>query len=375
MGLTLRLKPLFGAIVLGVFVSLATGFIIRVKRVIPEIKHFGYPLFWRVTNLNGSTDYVLSNFAIDTAFWIIIFLFVLIIIDKLCKLDISFNYKKFFFPLVFFIPFGLVMDFIHEFGHAIWGTVVGGRLTYMQIAFFEIYPRLAITPQFQLGLVRVDKLSYGSFEYGLMLLGGSVTTNIVSWLIAIILLKMSLSKKTKVALKSLGLFGILDLPFYVVFPKLGLRHWIFFGGGLPEPLMGAEMVGIPNLFFYLLILISTLGMVFFYFKSILKKLYKTIGKFEGPLQIERLRLVFGALICGVFVSLVTGAIENSPEASIIGATYYGYPLVWRVTMTTLYKANNFILPNLILDTLFWTIIFIIVWIAIQRISKHSTIKT
>ena len=369
----LRLKPLFGAIVLGVFASLVTGFIIRVRMVMPEIKHFGYPLFWRVTNLNGSINYVLSNFAIDTGFWIIIFLFFFIIIDKIGKLEISFNYKKFFFPLVLFIPFGLVMDFIHEFGHEIWGTAVGGRLTYMQIAFFEIYPRQAITPQFQLGLVRVDKLSYGSVEYGLMLLGGSVTTNIVSWLIAIILVKMSLNKKTKVALKSLGLFGILDLPFYVVFPKLGLRHWIFFGGGLPEPLMGAEMVGIPNLFFNLFIIISTLGMVFLYFKSVLKNVY-TIGKFEGSLQIKRLRSIFGALICGVFISLVTGAIENAPEASIIGATYYGYPLVWRVTITTLDNAINFILINLILDTLFWTIIFLIIWTTIQKISKRSTIK-
>jgi len=92
-------------------------------------------------------------------------------------LRIDVNYRTLLTPLVLLIPLGLVMDFVHEAGHAMWGTAVGGRLTYMKIAYLEIYPQLAITSQFQLGLTRVDGLTT-NFAYGFMLLGGSMTNNI-----------------------------------------------------------------------------------------------------------------------------------------------------------------------------------------------------
>lgn len=35
---------------------------------------------------------------------------------------------------------------------------MGGNLAYMKIAYLEIYPRLAITSNFELGVARVDGL-------------------------------------------------------------------------------------------------------------------------------------------------------------------------------------------------------------------------
>jgi len=270
----LRFKSIFGGTFLGVLVSLATGLVRNEPGIgIPGISHYGYPLVWRVTNLNGPTEYVLTNLLMDTAFWVAVSLIALTILKKIAapKLGTSFNYKTLLLPLALFIPLGLVMDFVHEFGHAVWGTAVGGRLTYMQIAYLIIYPRLALTPQFQLGSAGVDGLTYGSSAYGLMLLGGSMTTSIASWLIALILLKTSLGKKTQVALKVLGLFGILDLSFYVLFPQIGLGHWIFLGGCEPEPLSGARMMGIPDPAFYLMVVLSTLGLAFLYFKPLCEK--------------------------------------------------------------------------------------------------------
>jgi hypothetical protein len=269
------LKLIFGALLCGIVVSLTTGLVEnRTMPGIPENKNYGYPLIWRVTSLNGPPEYMLINLAIDTVFWIAFSFSVFFILGKILlpKLKISVNRKTLLLPLILFIPLGLIMDFVHEFGHAIWGTAVGGRLTYMQIAYLEIYPRLAITPQFQLGLTIVDGLTYGSFAYGLMLLGGSMTTNIASWLIAIILLKKSFEDKTQVALKVFGLFGILDLPFYVIFPQIGLGHWIFFGGGGgPEPLNGTRMMGIPDPIFYLIVILTTLGLILLYFKHLKEK--------------------------------------------------------------------------------------------------------
>lgn len=42
-------------------------------------------------------------------------------------------------------------------------------------------------------------------------------------------------------------------------------------------------------------------------------------------QFPKLRTLIVAIICGIGVSLVTGFFENMPDASIIGARYYGFP--------------------------------------------------
>jgi len=39
------------------------------------------------------------------------------------------------------------------------------------------------------------------------------------------------------------------------------------------------------------------------------------------------------LVLGVCIGLVSGFVENPPEASVIGHKYYGYPFVWRITKT------------------------------------------
>lgn len=147
----------------------------------------------------------------------------------------------------------------------------------MKIAYLEIYPHLAVTSHFALGLTRVYGLSYGSTSYGLMLLGGSMTTSIASWALALILIKTGLGNKVQVALKVLSLFGIFDLPFYIVFPQIGLGHWIFFGGYEPEPLHGARMMGIPDLGLYLMGALSTFGLILIYSKNLRKKITTRIG--------------------------------------------------------------------------------------------------
>jgi len=366
--------------VLGVLASLASGLVRNEHGIgIPEINRYGYPLVWRVTDLNGPTEYVLSNLAVDTAFWIFVSLAALFVFNEFVvpKLRTDVGYRTLLAPLVLFIPLGLVMDLVHEVGHAMWGIAVGGRLTYMKIAYLEIYPRLAISSEFQLGLTRVDGLT-NNFAHGFMLLGGSTTTSIVSWLIGLILFRANLGNKTKVALKVLGLFGILDLPFYVFFPQIGLRHWILLGGCQPEPLLGARMMGIPDLAFYLGVVLSTLGLAFLYFKAKCEKVWKktttTIGGLSLTFKPESLKPFFGVVVCGVLISLATGAIENPPEASIIGATYSGYPLVWRVTMTTINNTTSFRLADLVLDVLFWMAISFLVLRVVQRFSKRS-IKT
>jgi hypothetical protein len=238
---------------------------------IPEVKRYGYPLAWLVTNLNGPTEYVLVNLVMDTAFWIVVLLVTFTFLEKIAfpSLGIVIDRNLFLLLVILFIPLGIVMDFVHESGHAVWAAAVGGRLIYMKITYLEIYPQLRISTQFCLGCVNVNGLAYGSVAYGLMLLGGSITTNIASWILGLILFKTSFGNKAQASLKVLGLLGILDLPFYVVFPQIGLGHWIFLGGGCgPEPLKGARMIGVPDPVFYLMVALSTFGLVLLYSKTL-----------------------------------------------------------------------------------------------------------
>ncbi len=265
-------KQLIVAIFCGILTSLASGLFENPPEAsIIGAEYYGYPIVWRVVmvSLTKSVDYRIPDLVANTLFWIVAFFFALLVIGILTqpKLRQRFNYKKLVLPLALFIPLGIVMDFVHEFGHAIWGSALGGKLGYMQVTWLVVYPKLAITHVFRLGYVEVTGLS-SPFSHGVFLLGGSLTTNIVAWLLAIILLKMNFEYKKRAALKILGFFGLLDLPFYVFFPQIGLRHWIFLGGNSPEPLIGAREIGVADPIFYIMVTLTTLGLLYLYLKSL-----------------------------------------------------------------------------------------------------------
>lgn len=270
------------ALVCGALVSLGTGLVENPPRAsIIGYRYYGHPLVWRVTRtFELPPEYMLANLAMDAAFWIIISSLTSVALGKIVlpRLKVDAKGRTLLLLLVLFLPLGLVMDLVHESGHALWGIAVGGKLTYMQIACFEIYPNLAVTQQFFLGRTQVTGLP-SEFAYGLFLLGGSMTTNIIAWLLGLILVRTRLGHRTRLALKVLGLFGLLDLPFYVVFPQIGLLHWIFLGGDSPEPLLGARKIGVPDSAFYIVTFLLTAGLIFLYFDSFRGKARKWLRTF------------------------------------------------------------------------------------------------
>jgi hypothetical protein len=271
-------------LLLGVLASAATGALSNETEFgIPETRHYGYPLPWLRMDLNGPPSYLPRNFLIDSVFWVGISMVVLLFLCRLAfpALGIELGWEKLRFLVVVFLPLGVFMALTHEMGHAVWGTVVGGRLTYMQIAFLEIYPTPGLAPTFVLGLTRVGELVDGSFAFGLMLLGGSMTTHLAAWILGGV--SAVSSHKIQLSVKLLGLFGLLDLPFYVVFPQLGLRHWVFIGGdGGPEPLVGARMMGIPDSALYLTVAVSTFGLLLIYSETFRKRLLDRLAFFRPP---------------------------------------------------------------------------------------------
>ena len=86
----------------------------------------------------------------------------------------------------------------------------------------------------------------------------------------------------------------------------------------------------------------------------------------------RLRSLVGAIVLGVLVSLASGVVENPPEVSITIATYYGYPLVWRVTMT--FQPTEFRFTSLAIDVIVWFAISLVALVILEKITPRSRKK-
>ena len=268
------MTSLFTAGVLGLGLSLFTGLLEnRPDASLIGVSYYGLPLAWRLVKTLQPPEIQPLPLALDVAFWgLIIFLALMLLPGdreawQLChnvKAAVSgFPYRRFFPGFLVSLPVGFLMDLLHEGGHALCGSMQGGTLTYLQIAFFQLYPSLALAPDFRLGYAVVEGVS-SPFSRGVFLLGGSVTTHVASWLLGLLLQRRHLGYKTRVLLWTLGLFGLLDLPFYVFFPQIGLQHWIFIGGRSAEPLLGARLMGLPDPLFYFLAGFPTLSLGFFY---------------------------------------------------------------------------------------------------------------
>jgi len=56
-------------VVVGVCVGLGTGIIEQFRISISENKYFGFPLVWRISNLNTGETYLYLELVADLAFW------------------------------------------------------------------------------------------------------------------------------------------------------------------------------------------------------------------------------------------------------------------------------------------------------------------
>jgi hypothetical protein len=129
---------------------------------------------------------------------------------------------------------------IHEAGHAITAVLCGGQVTKVKILTLQLWPAVR--------WIEWDGL-FGAIWYhgtnrdGLVLLMGSGTTAALG-LCAAIALQFTAPRSflRNVSLAAAVLLP-LDILSYSVFPSLGLRHWIVFGGHDAEPLEGALETG------------------------------------------------------------------------------------------------------------------------------------
>jgi hypothetical protein len=274
-----------GSLLCGLVLTLVTGlFENRPPASIIGATHYGYPLVWRVTMmvLPQATTIILGHFLGNLVFWGGLCFAGTYIIPSIKTGECKGSWKPVAKGVLLVITCGFVMALVHEVGHALWGTMVGGSITFIQVFFLELYPRLALTREFTVGFVRVEGLTGAPF--GTFLIGGSITSNIASWVLGLLVYRHKRRRPWAAVLRVLGVYGLLDLPLYVVLPQLGLRHWIVIGGDQPEPLIGARLMGIPDPIFYLSIILTSLGLSYIYVPQV-QKYFKNVRQLiTSPLK-------------------------------------------------------------------------------------------
>ena len=170
--------------------------------------------------------------------------------------------------LIFILTFIFVLIvglFIHELGHGITVELLGGDFTELYIfPGLQIWPNLGVTYNGDRnGYVAKVRYEFpvdweaNCWEVGFVLFMGS-GLNLLASIIALsslyIIRPVRWFRFFLIA-ESLMFFDIL---FYTFLPKFHLKHFIFIGGDIPEPLLGALMLGFSEIEFMILIAIISM---------------------------------------------------------------------------------------------------------------------
>lgn len=136
---------------------------------------------------------------------------------------------------------------VHEAGHAVTAVLSGGRVVKIQLLTFQIWPAIRWAEwDGMFGGIWFK----GADQRGLILLMGSGTTALLGLCAAVLLRVAAPRSFFRKACLTAAVLLPLDILSYSIFPVLGWRHWILFGGYGIEPLEGALGLGIPRAAYY-----------------------------------------------------------------------------------------------------------------------------
>jgi len=87
----LNWRGLAFAVTIGVCACLFTGFAENPPSeiLLPEYKHYGYPLAWRITQTYASDKFSVFELFVDCLFWITVFLTITMVAGKLTKMQVN----------------------------------------------------------------------------------------------------------------------------------------------------------------------------------------------------------------------------------------------------------------------------------------------
>jgi len=75
-------------------------------------------------------------------------------------------------------------------------------------------------------------------------------------------------------------------------------------------------------------------------------------------------------VIGVCIGLVSGFVENQPDASVIGHRYYGFPRYWRITR--MFLGEEYLFFDLFVDCLFWIALVLVIALLAKALLKEQS---
>lgn len=157
------------------------------------------------------------------------------------------------------LPLSLVLGTAwHEIvGHGLAGVLCGGRLTYVKLLGFRVWPQLYWDRWEGYGACGIEGIT-GYTGEKLMELAGSGST----WLVSVAAIVLLWTRRghgwPRVILVLLGLWWI-DLFTYTL-PTWGLRRSVLWGGTYSEPYEAAVALGIPGWLFQTFVIVSSVAL-------------------------------------------------------------------------------------------------------------------
>jgi hypothetical protein len=154
------------------------------------------------------------------------------------------------FALILLVAIGGL--FLHEAGHGLAALLLGGRITLLRVMpGIQLFPKIALVPwKGNVAAIGIDLPAGTTRQYAFVALMGSSLTFLLGLAAGLSLLLFKPTGWLRVLFVITALALPLDMITYSIFPVLGLRHWILFGGKKPEPLMGAVGLGVPPAVYY-----------------------------------------------------------------------------------------------------------------------------
>ena len=85
-----------------------------------------------------------------------------------------------------------------------------------------------------------------------------------------------------------------------------------------------------------------------------------------------LKMTIFAVVIGVAITLLTGLLGHTPDG-LMGAMWFGYPLVWLVEMVVGPGYNPWVVRplRLILDIVAWTVLAWVILFVVARFKKKK----
>jgi large-conductance mechanosensitive channel len=80
------------------------------------------------------------------------------------------------------------------------------------------------------------------------------------------------------------------------------------------------------------------------------------------------KIVVAALIGGLVITLITGLVNTTPQ-DLVGATWYGWPLAWRIIPVVLQPQASYKIGEFVGNVIIWFVVVFVILFILKKLRK------